>query len=1383
MVLAMQRGQVFPPRVDAIKCRDGAAGRYPGKLEHDNMASRPKSDANKDAAGASAERDLDQALDAVIGDDFADELLTEDLLDDDLLADDLLEEINRETSSAQTRQGGDDITTSFEELERQLAAAANDLRDDEQPQNPAQAAGGRMRETGPAFPPAGLTPANDEKRSAIADLVYGLQRKPSSWPLVVASILTAFWVVLVIFYVSRNEPAVLEGGRSLLARLSDPATLLWSGVALVPSLLFFGFAAMLRRAQEMRFAAQSMTEAAIRLMQPEEIATSSVTTVGRAIRREVAAMGDGVERVLARAGELEQMVQNEVLNLQRTYSDSEIRLRTLLVDLTKERENVVGHAERLRTSIAGSHTGLTEELDAASGRIQSAIDEATRKLAETLVTREEGITARLSEAGENLVSLLSSSGTDLTQRIETGTRQIEETLTTSADNLTSRIDMTGSAVANLLETKTVRLQEQGDSLTRQFEDALSIRAAEFTSRISEAGDTLQTLLDSRLTRIDDTLSTKGDAFVQSLGVRTEALDKVLSERSQVISDTLKERLSVFGRDITTHLDNVKSDLDTRQKAIEDATTRIGETIIERSAKMENSLTTSETGIRTAMEAGLTAIAQKAAAVRESLAAESAGMLSGLDDGSKTLLAGLDERIRALSAGVEENATMLRGLMDEKSKLLFEGFAGSTSTLVGGLDQRRDALLAGIDERSQGFAAGLEERVAGTMQNVDAKTTALLTGLDSLRETIDTGMAKRSSEIERAVEAKATELGTILDAGQQTIETAIEGKYGLFSKMLDDRNRMISADLDSRIEATAGVIDEKAAAIADILTERAAIIQSTLGGGLTEAQRTLEEKTREFNELLSARSSELSAILDEQAKPIAETIRVQGEETVQKLANVNNTLNTDATNLLGRLGSISEAMDSLIQHAARDLGAMKDTITSQAAGMADAVEKARTDVERSSEIAANAHGRMDETATNLLANIGGIAERFEQQGRMLQQATQIIDAAQRDFSATLEDREGALADLAGGLSNRTMEIERSMAAFGEMLTRTMEEMTQRSRLVGTTVSTEIGTAIEETTARFAAATNAMREAANDIQRELEATRAQMRRGVMELPEETRQSADAMRKVVADQIAALRDLSEIVTKSGKALDSAPSRSTPQRAFGSETTATRPVAAPRPQPIAPAFPPRTSASPAWEAEARARDEEITRPDAAYPPAMQPRQPQAQPATPPRSQFAPQQPSPGSRQAGPGWVSDLLKRASSEEAPAVPASPASGPSPAASRPHPLHRIESLNSISMDIARLIDHEASIDLWERYQRGERNVFTRRLYTLQGQQTFEEIRDKYAREPEFRRAVDRYVEDFERLLADVAEHDRDNIMTQTYLTSDTGKVYTMLAHAAGRLGNT
>jgi hypothetical protein len=140
---------------------------------------------------------------------------------------------------------------------------------------------------------------------------------------------------------------------------------------------------------------------------------------------------------------------------------------------------------------------------------------------------------------------------------------------------------------------------------------------------------------------------------------------------------------------------------------------------------------------------------------------------------------------------------------------------------------------------------------------------------------------------------------------------------------------------------------------------------------------------------------------------------------------------------------------------------------------------------------------------------------------------------------------------------------------------------------------------------------------------------------------------------------------------------------------------------------------------------------------------------------------------------VSDLLQRASREEAPVRAAQASAARSP-------LHVVESLNSLSVDIARAIDHEASVDLWDRYRRGERNVFTRRLYTIKGQQTFDDIRRKYQTDGDFRNAVDRYIDDFERLLQDVARNDRDNIMTQTYLTSDTGKVYTMLAHASGKL---
>jgi len=97
----------------------------------------------------------------------------------------------------------------------------------------------------------------------------------------------------------------------------------------------------------------------------------------------------------------------------------------------------------------------------------------------------------------------------------------------------------------------------------------------------------------------------------------------------------------------------------------------------------------------------------------------------------------------------------------------------------------------------------------------------------------------------------------------------------------------------------------------------------------------------------------------------------------------------------------------------------------------------------------------------------------------------------------------------------------------------------------------------------------------------------------------------------------------------------------------------------------------------------------------------------------------------------------------------------------------------------MIDHEATAALWERYQRGERGLGNLRLYNAQGQKAFEEIRNKYRNDPEFRQTVEHYIHEIERLLGEVSRGDRGPAVARNYLTSDTGKVYTMLAHAAGR----
>ena len=273
---------------------------------------------------------------------------------------------------------------------------------------------------------------------------------------------------------------------------------------------------------------------------------------------------------------------------------------------------------------------------------------------------------------------------------------------------------------------------------------------------------------------------------------------------------------------------------------------------------------------------------------------------------------------------------------------------------------------------------------------------------------------------------------------------------------------------------------------------------------------------------------------------------------------------------------------------------------------------------------------------------------------------------------------------------------------------------------------------------------------EIQRELETTRDQVSRGVADLPRETAEQASTMRRIVGDQIKALNELTAIVTRAGRGHDVA------------EAAPAMPAArhiAPAPQP-APELrrtiePPRAP-------------EPVAAPQFVPPPPAEPQRvriPAPVAAARPSGESAERGAAPAER--GAGWLTDLLARASRDEEAQRPATPAPKP------------IDSLDALSLDIARMLDHDAVADLWERYRRGERNVFSRRLYTLQGQQAFDEIRRRYRGEREFRETIDRYIHEFERLLSEVGRDDRDGSLAKSYLVSDTGKVYTMLAHAAQR----
>jgi hypothetical protein len=278
--------------------------------------------------------------------------------------------------------------------------------------------------------------ANDDQQS-IGQILHALQRRPARSSYFVATAFSVAWIVgclsLSFAYLS-DINAALGPGRSPIALMIG-----LGAAALLPIIFFFGVAHMAWRAQELRLIAQSMARVAMRLAEPESVARDSIVTVGQAIRREVAAMGDGVERALARASELEALVQNEVAALERTYSDNEVRIRGLLQDLASQRDTLVGQAEQVRSAINNVHIDLTQDLSTISDLVGQQVNEAAQRITHSLAEKGEHITLSLGQVGDNMIEQLSVRGGDLLERLENASSETSRAIATATDRLGSTL--------------------------------------------------------------------------------------------------------------------------------------------------------------------------------------------------------------------------------------------------------------------------------------------------------------------------------------------------------------------------------------------------------------------------------------------------------------------------------------------------------------------------------------------------------------------------------------------------------------------------------------------------------------------------------------------------------------------------------------------------------------------------------------------------------------------------------------------------------------------------------------------------------------------------------------------------------------------------------
>ncbi|PCI87759.1 MAG: hypothetical protein COB24_04890 [Hyphomicrobiales bacterium] len=634
--------------------------------------------------------------------------------------------------------------------------------------------------------------------------------------------------------------------------------------------------------------------------------------------------------------------------------------------------------------------------------------------------------------------------------------------------------------------------------------------------------------------------------------------------------------------------------------------------------------------------------------------------------------------------------------------------------------------------------------------------------------------------------------------------------------------------DERFSSLAATADERLTQLGNSIEDKNKVLKAGLDSSIENVTKAVT--------ILDSGTSSLSSVTDKLANV--------GNVAASKLENISGNFKRQTKDLSFATSAILKANEEInlalqsrhegLSGAAEQLLGNAEQVNNLLTSFASVMDKSFLNAEnRSQNIRSMLHDAAKESANMLQAEMSNIRKSTSNETQKLVELLK-----ESSFTATTTLRgdiksiiSGSQAEVQNALSllheqSRSMadNLKNEAVAITELMHREMQLM--KNSAVGNTEQSLMQirhsheTAIADIIGRIELAGEKLSETAQNLNvvtgrmdTEMENTRHSLAETVSQIPAEAKRALQDMQVYVDDQVSALSELAKTVGSfSGPVSMPTAAAQTPIAASVTQRQRVEkaaPRAAAVSRPAEPQQRMREQRAPQQRSMQEQRPQEqrqmhYERPVQERPPQERPLQERLQRERTPQERHVERKPRNTAQPAASQnkWaMPDLLSRASSDQS--LPPHlqprgqvPVERPVAVQQRPNlannggqrvappapqsELHKVESLNALSLDLAKALDHEAPDLLWARYRNGERNVFTRRLYTLRGQKLFDEVSYKYRNEMVFKRDVDRYIADFEELLTKIYEQDRDSMLIDTYLSSETGKVYLMLAHASGRL---
>ena len=407
--------------------------------------------------------------------------------------------------------------------------------------------------------------------------------------------------------------------------------------------------------------------------------------------------------------------------------------------------------------------------------------------------------------------------------------------------------------------------------------------------------------------------------------------------------------------------------------------------------------------------------------------------------------------------------------------------------------------------------------------------------------------------------KTDEIVTYVQQQTDRLSQMIDGKRGTLVDAIGGKTSQLTVDID-RVTSDA---------LKAIETRGQAFSQSMMTNG-SDVARTITSA----GELATGAVNKSLKDLEQSSRAAIDQSRQVSIAAVTEMQETSKILRTDTVALFERLREGNILLQEVLTGAHDNLNSLERALVTRVADFVSAMNDVTSRNGIATQTLEDQLNVFNAKTTKALEDLGSLSSQFETHGKALVEAAAVVEQSNRSTTASVAERKATLESLVTTIDLRTTDLDQRLSRFTGLLDESLAAAEERARDIARVVAETAGAGsaaisrqfeavraaaeeerrltsdtmsqiyqqgtqeadamFKQSADKFATMVASMKQMAAEMQHELEATRNELRRGVLEMPQEAAESTAQMRKVIVDQIEALAELNRIVARHGRGLD---------------------------------------------------------------------------------------------------------------------------------------------------------------------------------------------------------------------------------------------------------